>query len=203
MNKRWLAVTSVAVFGVALGSALMNQSAASTVAATPSYSRTLYGPDFQSLDIRVRMQFMSNTGGTVYPIFQDDGSHLIPAPYVEAPLDLPLGANITSVRYYYHDCGFTPGDNHVYANGNFYTGYYTPGTAGFAYISPQSHGTLACGLHNFVKTGTPLAVVTAGRRYVVGAYVIGDLDSKTSATPDPPFAISGARVTYTCPTGCH
>ena len=186
--------------GTAVVSATLSQSDAAT-AVTTSYSRMLIGADFRSLDVRIGVQFIPNSGGNVYPRFLDDGSHTIPAPNLEASLNLPVGANITSVRFYYRDCGYYPGDGQVYANGNFYAGYYTPSTSSFAYVINQTHGVLACGLRNFVKSGTPLAVVGANRQYVVGAYMIGEVDSV--ATNDPPFVLAGAKIVWTCPTGCH
>jgi hypothetical protein len=190
----------IVVLGEALMSTSLGQSEAST-AVPASYSRTLTGADFRSLDVRIGLQFIPNSGGNVYPRFLDDGSHTIPAPNLEASLNLPIGANITSIRFYYRDCGYHPGDGQVYPNGNFYAGYYTPSTSTFAYVVNQTHGTLACGLRNFVKTGSPLAVVGANRQYVVGAYMIGEVD--IVASNDPPFVLAGAKVIWTCPTGCH
>jgi hypothetical protein len=83
----------------------------------------------------------------------------------------------------------------------FYAGYYTPSTSGFAYLVNESHGTLACGLHDFVKTGSPLGVVGANRQYIVGAYVVGEIPISLGETPD--FVLSGAKIVWTCPNGCR
>lgn len=199
MSKRRVALVAVGVLA-ASGLLAMTDTIGSAGGATTDtvYTRTFYGPDFKSLDFRISPQFLPNTGGGVYgqqpSSVQWSGDY-----YFEAPVDLPVGANVTSVSFYYADCG--PGSIEL---ADYYFGSYKPSVGQFAYALPASVGghSGACGVrYTFTRSKPTIATVLPDRRYVLGAHaylhVLGD-----TPTTDPDWTIFGARVRYTCPSLC-
>src|SRR3954451_22316443 len=95
---RWMAAAAAVALVGGTAVALLAQGPA-TAAALPTYVRTLGGEDFNPQDVRVFPQFLNNSGGGVYPLWDDDGSHTVPPTYFEVGVDLPVGAAITSVTF--------------------------------------------------------------------------------------------------------
>jgi hypothetical protein len=174
--------------------ALVEQGPA-TATSLPTYVRTLGGEDFNTEDIRVFPQFLVNSGGGVYPLWDDDGSHVVPPTYFESGVDLPVGAAITSVTFWYHDCN----ENSA---GAFYAGSYSAVAGSYAPIVQETHGGTTCATQTLTKSGSPLATVVGGRRYVVGVH----LDSSAVTlvrTSSPSFLLLGARIKFNCPSTCR
>src|SRR3954453_13058416 len=137
MRARWLALATAAIC-VPLAAVAVTRASAGAAAAGTTYTRTLIGPDFRSLDVRVFPQFVSNTGGGVYATFSDDGSHMIPETYLEAPFVIPVGAALTSVTFVYSDCGWFPGGGAGFPNAQYYIGSYAPAGGAFSYIRNEA-----------------------------------------------------------------
>jgi hypothetical protein len=184
-------LAAVAMTGVALRSAQADAAGATV------YTRTVVGTEFHPLDFRVFAQFAAGTGGGVYT--HVPAGTAPPAVYLEAPVDLPVGATIVSTTFYYYDCGFSD------PLAKFYFGAYKPDTSAYADLQPEatgSHGT--CDLKYFLTQPLkPKPVVKVGYRYILGVHA---LYSSTGATPPaegPPWVLSGAKVRFSCPAaGC-
>ena len=205
MRARWMVLVTAAVC-VPLAAVADSAASADAAAAGTVYTRTLIGSDFHSLDVRIFPQFVSNTGGGVYAQFSDDGSSHIPATFLEAPLELPVGAALTSVTFIYSDCGSSGGGGSSFPNGAYYVGSYNPAAGSFSYIrseaSDQWGDCLA--IHKFVQRGRPLATVVAGRRYVLGVHVFSDgVEILVPPTSSPNLLVRGAIVKYTCDATCR
>jgi hypothetical protein len=181
---------------------------ADAAAVTSTYTRTLIGPDFRPLDVRIGTQFVSNTGGGVFPQFLDDGSQTIPDTYLEAPVDVPIGAALTSVTFYFRDCGEfrMGGGSEKFPRAHYYAGYYVPATGAFHYDVPEGVSQWGdCSVrYRFTRTGTPLSTMAAGRRYVLGVHVtVASVGTNVPPLTDPLWMLYGARVQYTCDATCR
>src|SRR4051812_814426 len=68
---------------------------AQKAAAVTTHYRTVVGIDFHPLDYRATTQFVSGSGGGVYlETAATNGPQ-----FLEAPVDLPVGATVTSVSF--------------------------------------------------------------------------------------------------------
>ena len=93
----------VVVSLVAIVASLTVTSRSSSSAIT--VTRTLVGGDFHSSDANVGLELWPNSGGGVFPMRIDERHALDNPHYVEAGLDVPVGATITNVTIYYRHCG--------------------------------------------------------------------------------------------------
>jgi hypothetical protein len=162
----------------------------SAPAAVPTLSLTVSGTDAHSLDARLKLQFVP--GGGVIGVFESGQAPTTPYNYFELPLDLPVGAKVTSVAVTHSICS---GGNST--------------TAVFGSYSPtsrvtQQNATLAmnkpsdCGARTVTKTGNPITTIAAGRRYEIDY-------QNTSIGAYPGFndvVLYGATVKYTCTSPC-
>ena len=90
----------------------------------------------------------------------------------------PVGANVTSVSFFYTDCGLRGEPEPWLAD--YYFGAYRP---------------------TFNRMGGPIATVQVDRRYVLGAKSY-DAESGDDPHTAPLWVLYGARLKYTCPTTC-
>jgi hypothetical protein len=158
-----------------------------------TYVRTIGGFDFRSLDYRTFPQMVFNSGGGVFPS-TNSGANLPPFRGLEASVDLPGGANVTRLDFYYRHCGGAGGPT-------FYFGAYAPYGGAFGYIlnaAGAEADTSCTTTFTLTRSSTSLTRVTTLWRYVIGF----DPLEFFSGAGTPPIFITGARVTYTCPTGC-
>jgi hypothetical protein len=97
-------------------------------------------------------------------------------PYLEAPLDLPVGAALTSVTFYFRDCGTFPVGGSGFPDALFYVGSYTPATGGPQYVEPEvtNHWGNCTTRYQIARTGTPIATVAVGDRDMLGVHIIDD-----------------------------
>jgi hypothetical protein len=201
MGKRaWSMVVASAVLAAG-GFVAMTYGAgtAGGAAAETVHNRMFYGPDFRPLDFRIAAQFVQNTGGGIYAHLRPGTSTWPTDVYVEAAVDLPVGAQVTSVSFFYKDCGV--GLKPWF--GAYYFGAYKPSSGVFTYLLPVAHhayGNCAA-RYTFTRTGAPIATVTSDRRYVLGALAYEGAGGNVPH-PDPLWLLYGARVKYTCPTTC-
>src|SRR3954449_12247762 len=86
----------VAVAGVGL---FVASSSASTPAVATSFSVTVAGTAMHALDERVAPQLVPNSGGGVTPTWESGAQPATTKVYLEAGVDLPLNAKVTSVSY--------------------------------------------------------------------------------------------------------
>jgi hypothetical protein len=205
MHRRWFIPLGVALVGAGLFGVAQKVGAA-PAATVVTYTRTLAGTDFQSLDLRVYPQFITATGGGVYPLWHDPNSVVTPDnSYFEAKIDMPVGAALTSITYYYKDCGAHVGTTTT-AQVAYYSGFYTPSTAGFQYVRPDGNGGFGdCSKrYAFTRTGNPLATIVANRRYTIGAHIIGNfaLQTEPPEQANPTWYLAGATIRYTCSGSC-
>ncbi len=136
-----------------------------------NYYETYVGQDFDPIDGRNQLRYIGGSEGGVAAVEQDN-LDTISYFYSEIHLDLPVGAQITEVTFYYKDCTFKP--DRI----NFYLGSYSP-TASFAYHtqlqSVQDVPGNCTVIQSISSTGAPLVTVDNSQRsYVVGAGVIPD-----------------------------
>jgi hypothetical protein len=189
-RRRWF-TAAVVVLAAGGGFAAVSAAGAARGAAGTVYSRTVYGPEFRPLDSRVAMQFAPNTGGGVFAVLASG------APTVadfEAPVDLPVGANVTSVAFFYKDCFNSGGAHAVY-----YFGSYQPSVGKFTYHLPEAAGDFGTCSTRYTFSRTTATVASGSRRYVLGA----DVGTFTGPdNPNPDWILYGARIRYTCPTTC-
>ena len=198
-DRKMVGLTLAAVLVGAALSASVATSA--SPAATRTFVRTLAGTDFQSLDFRVAPQLVANSGGGIYLHSQKDATRPDDI-YLQAGVDLPVGANVTEVVFFYRDCG-TPAANSAPV-AEYYFGSYNARQGSFTYHLPGATDEFQnCPTTNsFIRKGNPIVVVGAGRRYVVGAEV--DVShGGNEPDPNPWYVLVGARVKYTCPSVCR
>jgi hypothetical protein len=191
-RRRWFTAAAV-VLAAGGGLAAVSAAGAARGAAGTVYSRTVYGPDFRPLDSRLAAQFAPNTGGGVFAVLIGD---LPPVRDFEAPVDLPVGANVTSVAFFYKDC-FNDGGAHAL----YYFGSYQPSAGKFTYHLREAAGNFGnCTIrYTFSRARATIATVLVDRRYVLGA----DVGTFTGPdNPNPEWILYGARIRYTCPTTC-
>jgi hypothetical protein len=197
-GRRWLVLLVLTlVAGTSVGS-LLGTGAAQGAAAAVSYTRTYTGTQFQPLDLRVRTQFMSGTGGGVYAqIVSQPGPSAL---FLELPLDLPVGATVTSVSFFYKDCGI-PDVGSVQESARYYFGDYTPNANGYVDVLPQGAGGRGVCDHTYTYTrsSTSITTIAANRRYVLGANIFEQVVG-TAPIDDPGWILTGARLQYTCVT---
>jgi hypothetical protein len=191
-RRRWFTAAAV-LLAAGGGIAAVSAAAATRGAASTIYSRTVYGPDFRPLDSRLAAQFAPNTGGGVFAVLTGE---LPPVRDFEAPVDLPVGANVTSVAFFYKDC-FNSGGAHAL----YYFGSYQPSAGHFTYHLPEAAGDFGtCTTrYSFARTKATIATVQVDRRYVLGADV-GTFTGPDNTSPD--WILYGARIRYTCPITC-
>ncbi|MEY2424575.1 MAG: hypothetical protein QOI61_147 [Actinomycetota bacterium] len=164
--------------------------------AVTAHELTLIGTDFKPLDTAFSAEFLTGTGGGVYPRLRQGYAGDLPAYgwFLEANVDLPPGAKVTEVTFY--SCGSN--DN------KFYFGSYAPASNGFVYHLPAvaAANRTACPTRfTFKRTGNPIATVVVGRRYVLGYRFVGVGDGR--ATPsNADDILHGATLRYTCATAC-
>jgi hypothetical protein len=190
-----VSLAAMVVTGIAIGQiAGAEPRARSTV-----HSVTVRGMDFRSLDFRVFPQLIPNTGGGIYPA-APFGTAPQPA-YLEADVELPPGASVNQVTFYYRDCGAVAGTFVPLLHSYLFA--YDPVHAGGSYILPAADSPAkSCSTTvPFVRPVSPPVKVVASRVYAVGVdtgyVVMGD-----SPTTTPDALIAGARVRYTCPNAC-
>lgn len=167
---------------------------AQKAAAVTTHYRTVVGIDFHPLDYRVTTQFFSGSGGGVYP-----ESALTSGPqFLEAPIDLPVGATVTSVSFYYRDCGRVG----PMPNASYYFGSYAPASGGYVdALPPASRRYGQCDhTYTFTRSKASITRVAATRRYVLGTATKSWEFNTPTTTPQ--WLIVGARVKYTCPGQC-
>ena len=167
---------------------------AATTATT--YTRIYAGLDFAPLDVNVFPELASNTGGGIYPLAIGDDINSLPNNMnFEARVDLPVGAKVTEVTFFY--CGPS-------GNAKFYFGAYQPSTRGFTAVLPEAYPptatTCPSGTKSFVRTGSPIVTTSAGHTYRLGVHILALGNFRTDS---PIWVMNGARVKYTCtPTSC-
>ena len=191
-RRRWFTAAAV-LLAAGGGLAAISAAGAARGATGTVYSRTVYGPDFRPLDSRVAAQFAPNTGGGIFAVLTGD---LPRNSDFEAPVDLPVGANVTSVAFFYKDCFNDAGPHALY-----YFGSYQPAAGTFTYHLPEAAGTIGdCTVrHTFSRAKPTIATVQADHRYVLGT----DVGTFTGPdNPSPDWMLYGARIRYTCPTTC-
>jgi hypothetical protein len=173
--------------GVAFGAA-----APATLSAAGTYSKTLTGTDFHTVDSDTVVRFASGTGGGVW--IHHIG-FVTATYYLEAGVDLPEGAQVTEVTFYVRNC-------EPIGAPDVYFGYYTPATGGFAYIIPESVvPALGCGQTQTIiqTTGLPATVNNTQNRYVVGFHQGVPYQSDAYSPGSVGELLVGARVTYQVP----
>jgi hypothetical protein len=173
-------------------------SSASTPAVATSFTRTITGTAMHSLDARVGLQIVANSGGGVTPSYESGVTPPpSPRPIFEAGIDLPKGAKVTAVSF-----TVTPGDRTGCLGEPLLFGSYVPQDAIFTtnvsfttpgHPSPCQRGT-------FTKTGSAIATVVDGRHYVVQWRP--QLTGTYPGDPHSSGIFHGARVQYTCTSPC-
>src|SRR4051794_20866414 len=96
-----LALLATAVFVIGRHGGAPAQGAATP----PTYTKTVAGTDFESLDYRFATQFLSGTGGGVYLVEPQPLTNPPSNWYVETNLELPVGAKVTEVSVFFRTCG--------------------------------------------------------------------------------------------------
>jgi hypothetical protein len=160
-------------------------------ATTTTHTRTYLGLDFRPLDTVVFPELASNTGGGIYPIALGDNIHNLPDQmYFEARVDLPAGAKVTEVTFFW--CG---------PNGNakFYFGVYQPRartfTAALPEANPPASTQCPAGTVAFTRSGNPIVTTTEGHAYHLGVHIFAIGSFRLA---NPIWVLNGARVRYTC-----
>jgi hypothetical protein len=198
MQRRRLAIALAAVLAAGATTVVAVRSGQADAAGATVYTRTVVGTDFRPLDFRVFAQFAAGTGGGVYTHVA--AGNIPAAVYLEAPVDLPVGASIVNTTFLYDDCGFPD------PLAKFYFGAYNPAPASYTELQPEASGNSSgtCSLeYTFTRPLKPKPVVKVGYRYILGVH---SFSSSTGATPPaegPAWVLSGAKVRFTCPAeGC-
>ena len=199
MIRRLAQFGTAAMLTAATAVILTSGTVSSGATAATVHTRTLVGTDFLPLESQVSREFVSGTGGGIYPVVANG----LPRGYalLEANVTLPVRANITSVSFYYQDCGqSTPAG--VFAFARYYFGSYKPSAGSYADALPPASSQFGnCQhLYTFTRSRTRIATVTADRRYVLG--ILTTFDSSDWSRAYPGWVISGARVQWTCPKTC-
>jgi hypothetical protein len=173
------------------GIAVVDQRPSSAVT-TRTYVRTFVGTDFRSLDGNMLTQLFGGSGGGIYAF----SNAPIGAKFLELNVDLPVGARVTNVTFYFRDC--VPA---VFPQSSYYFGSYNPVTSNWAEVVNMqgSHSANCNATRSVTRTGSPLATVVVGRRYTLGMAPLGVSNDKSSTGG---WGLIGARISYTCTELC-
>jgi hypothetical protein len=159
-----------------------------SAATVKTHTRMYIGTEFHPLDQSMRLQFIAFTGGGAYVI--QDANKIARAPFVEVGVDLPNGANVTEVKFYFKSCN---------AGSQFYFGAYGPpgASAALYFNEPNASASPSCRkTATITGTGSPLTTATPGSlRYVLGARPAAVAFHYDDT---PPWLLVGARIRYTC-----
>src|SRR3954453_12237439 len=170
MSRRHWSMVMIAVLMSGLALVWRSSAGAASGAAAPiGYTRTLAGIDFHALDARIQTEFVSGSGGGVYAALTSTATGAPPqGTYVEATVNLPVGAEVTAVTFYYWDAG----KKGAFPLGTYYFGSYSPSDGGYADALPPASSDFGQRRHTyaFTRSGTPITTVVANRRYVLGAW---------------------------------
>jgi hypothetical protein len=184
--RRALALAVAALLG-GLAATAFSVPNSSVAATATTYSYTVAGVDMHSLDAHIVPQFVPNTGGGVQAI--SDGTTPETAWYLEASLELPVGAKVTSVAVTYSNaCNQYP---------QFVFGYYLPAL----HATKQNlviDGGSDCA-KTLVRTGSPITTIGTARRYALD-WVVGLVYPWGTTHTGPTF--NGATIKYTCTAPC-
>src|SRR4051812_36370412 len=183
-SKLVIAAVSAAMGAVVFGGVAF-PTTSSGAAASQTFSLTVSGTDAHSLDARFKLQFVP--GGGVTGV-NEGQAPTTPYDYFELPLNLPVGAKVTSIAVTHRICSGGESTTAVF-------GSYSPSTR-----ATQQNATLSmqkpadCNPRTVTKTGNPITTTAAGRRYAI--------DYKNTSTDVYPGAndvtVYGATVKYTC-----
>jgi hypothetical protein len=184
-----LAAILLAVAALAISMPATTEAATSAV-----YSKTVTGTDLHSLNPSVVPMLVPNTGGGIQAyLIESDPEPPSEQRYLEAAVELPVGAKVTSVSLTYADC---PG-----AVGITF-GSYSPTQGTFAsHASFFTGPAVNCQKTTTSKTGSPIVTVAAGRRYVWDWHNTG-LYPYNGTLHEAAPTFYGATVRYTCTAPC-
>jgi hypothetical protein len=182
--RRTLTIAAVLTAGVVVGATVIP--AGNGEAATPkTYSLTVSGTDAHTLDPGDQPAFVNGGGVVAIAVHTHYGSQ-----YFEVGLPLPVGAKVTSIAISYQS-------SYVNTTGTYFFGSYAPArlaTQSVFSVTPPVSSTAT----SYVKTGSPITTVAAGRRYVIDWQF-----PMTSNSADPTIGVFfGATVKYTCAAPC-
>jgi hypothetical protein len=176
----------VAMVAVAISTPSVTGAAAST-----TYATTVVGTELHSLDPHFQSKLVPNTGGGAYAVYDPGVETPHPPWYLEATLDLPVGAQVTSVAITLTNC----------SGGSVDFGSYAPAAGSFSLHTHLAIPAGSCPRQTFINAGSPLTTVANGRRYAI-TWTVTRL---RTWSPDPlTFAstFNGATVRYTCTAPC-
>jgi hypothetical protein len=181
-------ITVVATLAAVLG---FGQLAPAGSAAAPTvYTRTIAGTDVHSLDPHLDWIFVPGGGATV--TIEPSGAN-IKYNYLEATIDLPVGAKVTSIAVTYKYCpNPSPGP------ASYVFGSYLPATRATVQ-SAVINANPSCSPTTVTKTGNPITTALAGRRYALdwSPYL-----SSPWPSPNPGEVFYGATIKFTCTSPC-
>jgi hypothetical protein len=189
-----LVPTFAIVAAVGIGTGVVGRTPSASSATAPTYSYTIAGTDMHSLDPRMEPIFIDGGGvEAVLPVPSNDHPTY---PYLEAGVDLPVGAKVKSVAVSYAFCEVA----HPEDTPSFVFGSYSPAT-GDTVQNATLAGPLSgspCHRATVTTTGKSVTTTAAGRRYAI--------DYLPQITPNYPGSgdsvFYGATVKYTCTSPC-
>jgi hypothetical protein len=111
--------------------------------------------------------------------------------YLEATLDLPAGAKVTSVAITLTNCG----------GGSVDFGSYAPAAGAFSLHTHLAVPPGTCPRRTFIKAGSPLTTVANGRRYAI-TWTVPSVYGWSAAPFTGASTFNGATVRYTCTAPC-
>jgi hypothetical protein len=189
--RRTLALLVAAGLGAVSGIAVVWPDSSGAATSTV-YSATVAGTDLHALNPHVVPQFVA--GGGVQAI--SDG----PLPewpwYLEATIDLPVGAKVTSLTVSFRSC--SSGDSIVF-------GSYSPTTLNTVQSRTIAHfnpNDTCLARKTYAASGNPITTVATGRRYAID-WLVDSQHAWTSVPASSTYsAFYGATVKYTCTAPC-
>jgi hypothetical protein len=154
--------------------------------------------DLHALDRNIFPELVLNSGGGVQAMF--DGASPASPRFLEASIDLPVGAKVTSFSVTTYGCAgvHSSPTPFTFASLNPVGGTYTQhATNTVASNCGASRRTLQ-------TTGNPITTVAAGRRYVIDWGVAGVLycTGEYPRLTGLELTFIGATVRYTCTAPC-
>jgi hypothetical protein len=188
-------LAAMVVTGIAIG----HTAGAAPRAAATQHSITMRGVQWRSLDFRYVPQYIQQHGGGVYLQRLPGATSQPDAWFLEADMNLPAGALVNQVTFFYQDCGV-----HGNALAHWYFARYDPAHAGGGFILQSADspvGTRDCQTHAFVRNVSPAVKVDPTKNYVAGVDS-GYANNGDDPTTSPSLVVLGAKVRYTCPNGC-
>ncbi len=189
--RSYAVVRAVTVVVALLGTVLVSQLTAAS-GGEPDGATTfrvmIGGVDFRARDSDNVIRFAENTGGGIW-LQQARRSPV----FLEAPVDLPNGAQITRVTFFIRNC-----ETITLPASALYFGAYRPAAGAFDYAVPEfvpPRG--ACDATQAVaRTLSPAVTVRATQRYVVGFRPAVTYLTDTYTPNGVNQVLVGAQVTY-------